>query len=73
VIFVVKFRPSKPNQTEIYDEYKPQSSQRAQSPDKRFFGLSGTVLTFAKSFVIFVLFVVKFRLSKLIQPKSTTI
>jgi hypothetical protein len=25
VLFVVKFRLSKPNQTEIYDEYKSQS------------------------------------------------
>jgi len=54
VIFVVKIRLSKPNQTEIYDEYKPQSSQRTQSPHKRFFGLLGTVLTFAESFVFFV-------------------
>jgi len=40
----VIFNPIKP----IYDEYKPQSSQRAQSPHERFFGLSGTVLTFAR-------------------------
>jgi len=41
---VVKIRnPTKP----IYGEYKPQSSQRAQSPHERFLGLSGIALTFA--------------------------
>ncbi len=56
----VIFNPIKP----IYDEYKPQSSQRTQSPHQRFFRIIRNLINLCESSVIFVLFVVNFRLSQ---------